>query len=166
LKPYRYAVPLALAFALSLGAPAAVAREPDPRVAPPTVNAHTREAFAAAAGEVRAGMSAGGRFEYVTSDERQAVEEDLRRMALLFEHAPSVEAMGQDDKVALFNHQEAVNSILRKRDSDRMICKHERKTGSNIAVTECLTFGQREAMRRNSQKYMSDLQKGSPNRIE
>ena len=166
MNPQCVLLPIALACALALSAPTARAVEPENQVTPVTVNANTREDFAAVADEVRAEMRSGGRFQYVTNDERRSVEDGLRRMALLYETAPTVDAMNKSDQVALFNQQETINAILKNRDSDRVVCKRIRKTGSNLTTTECLTFGEREALRRSSQNYMNEVQNGASTRVQ
>jgi hypothetical protein len=151
---------LFLACLLALGATSAMASEPANQVVPMTVNASTREDFAAVADEVRLEMQTGGRFEYVTKDERAQVETGLARMASMFDSNPSVDAMNKEQQVALFNQQEVVNAILKNRDSSRVVCKREKKTGSNLSTTTCLTYGERERIRRDDQKELNRIQKG------
>jgi hypothetical protein len=157
--------PFALALLLALAAHA-TAREPASQVKPMTVNADSREAFAAVADEVRQEMGPNGRFQYVSAAERKDIEDGLRRMALIYERAPTVAELNKRDQVALFNEQEVVNSILKNRDSDRVICKRERKTGSNLTTTSCITYGEREAHRRSSQAYMNEVQNGAAIRLQ
>jgi hypothetical protein len=157
---------LALACLVVLASATATAPEPANQVTPMTVNADTREDFAAVAEDVRAEMAEGGRFEFLSKSERQAVEDAFRRMDLLFQTSPTVEGMNKEDKVALFNQQEVVNSILKNRDSDRVVCKRERKTGSNLATTTCLTYGERERQRRDSVNELTRIQKGASTSIQ
>jgi hypothetical protein len=152
---------IVLACLLALGAATpALAIEPKNQVTPVTVNSADRAGFQATAGEVRAGMVEGGRFEFVTATERATIEEAFRKMDLLFQANESVAAMNKTDQVALFNEQETVNAILKNKDSDRIVCKREKKLGSNLGQTQCMSFGERERMRRDSQNLLNQMQKG------
>jgi hypothetical protein len=155
---------IALACLLALASLPALAIEPANQVTPMTVNADTREGFMRVADEVRKEMDAGGRFEFVTAQERTSIEQALARMGQIYERAPTVQEMNKTDQVALFNQQETVNAILKQRDSDRMICKRIRKTGTNLGTTECISYGERERQRRDSQNELNRIQKGASTR--
>lgn len=139
---------LALAFAAPL-----VAKESYHEKA---FNAETAEKFQATAESVRREMDAGGRYQYVKPDERKTVDRALADMQALFAQSGSVEAMNQGDKVKLFNAQEVVNSILTRRDGDRVICKDEPKLGSHVRTTSCHTYAQEEEARRGSHDLMDE----------
>jgi hypothetical protein len=124
----------------------------------PGVKADTKEAYAAVAGNVRQEMEEGGRYEYVNQAERKTIDRKLTEMTTLFEQAGSVAAMKEDQKIALFNAQETVNSILTRRDRDRVICKKQAPVGSHIPVTSCHTYGQEEDARRDTRKKLNDWQ--------
>jgi hypothetical protein len=142
-----------LALLLVLGAAGALATENYHENA---LNADTRAKFAAIAASVRNEMRAGGRYEYVKPDERKTIDRKLAEMESLFDQSESVEGMKQDTKVTLFNAQEVVNSILTRRDRDRVICKNEPPLGSHIPVTSCHTYGQEEEARRGTQEQLDE----------
>jgi hypothetical protein len=142
-----------LALVLLLGAYAASANENYHENA---LNADTRAKFVEVAANVRREMQAGGRYEYVKPDERKSVERKLAEMEFLFDQDDSVQSMKQDTKVKLFNAQEIVNSILTRRDRDRVICKNEPPLGSHIPVTSCHTYGQEEQARRETHNQLDE----------
>lgn len=144
----RNAVLSFLLVALAARIHAAEVREP--------LKATTRDAFDGVVVELHKEMQEGGRYAYVTERERSDVEANLARMQALFEKTPAVDAMGKDEQVALFNAQEAVNSVLEKRDRDRLVCERSATTGSRISATQCRTYGEIEAQRLASQKMMRD----------
>jgi hypothetical protein len=121
-----------------------------------TFNADTREKFQAVADDVRKEMEPGGRYEYVKAKERATIEQSLAEMDALFTASGGVEKMKQDDKVKLFNDQEVVNSILTRRDKDRVICEDKPKLGSHVRTTGCHTYGQEEDARRGSKDQMDE----------
>jgi hypothetical protein len=153
---------IALACLLALAATSASAIEPKNQVTPMTVNAGTRADFEAVVVEVKNEMQQGGRFEFINKAERNDIDDAFRRMGLLFENHDKVAEMNKTDQVAMFNQQEVVNAILKNRDSDRVICKRIRKTGTNLGTTECITYGERERQRMDSMAELGRIQNGGP----
>jgi len=117
-------------------------------------NADTRDKFESVSSNVRKELEEGGRYEYVKPEERRQIEQKLTDMAAAFNESGSVQTMKEDTKIKLFNDQEVVNSILTKRDRDRVICKKNAPIGSHIPVTSCHTYGQEEDARRGSRNEM------------
>lgn len=140
----------ALCVSMTLGSVRAAEKSRD------VVKAETKEAFAAAAADVRQQMGADGRYAYVKADERAKVETSLDEMSALFDANGSVDKMDKATKVRLFNAQETVNSILTLRDRDRLICERGLRTGSRIVTTSCRTYGDLEAARQASAKFMNE----------
>jgi hypothetical protein len=66
-----------------------------------------------------------------------------------------------DQRIALFNAHQTIESILNKQDKDRVVCTRERKTGSRVGVTECLTVAEREERAKISQSMTRDQQRTS-----
>ena len=120
------------------------------------VKTDTAEKFAAMAAEVREEMGNGGRYEFISADNRSRVEKDLADMMAMLQSSHSVDQMKAADKVALLNLQENLNGILTKSDSNRLVCEHSAPLGSHIQGTSCQTVGQIERRRRDSQRYIDD----------
>lgn len=142
-----------VAAALVLAATPAAAKE---NYHEKSFNADTQEKFQAVAEDIRKEMRAGGRYEYVKAKERVTIEQALAEMDALFTASGGVEHMKQDDKVKLFNDQEVVNSILTRRDRDRVICDNAPKLGSHVRSTGCHTYGQEEDARRGTKDQMDE----------
>ena len=68
----------------------------------------------------------------------------------------TTDKMDTNTKVKLLNDQEAINSILAKRDNNRVICERSAPTGSLLPKSSCRTYGEIERSRRDSQKFMQD----------
>lgn len=122
------------------------------------VTADTKEAFESVAASVRKNMQADGRYAYVKPDEHEKVEAGLTEISRLFETNESVDRMDEATKVKLFNTQEVVNSILTLRDRDRLICERGATTGSHMIITTCHTYGELEAARAASHKFLIEKQ--------
>lgn len=126
------------------------------QVKTPQVHADTKAKFDAVAAEVRKEMVKGGRFGFVNEKEYKKVIANLDAMDALFVKYGSVDKMQDNIKIDLFNHQEVVNSILKQRDNDRLICTSEAPAGSHIRVTKCRTYGDIQRNQRETQNFMRD----------
>lgn len=120
------------------------------------VKAQDKEDFAAQAAAIHKLMEAGGRYEFVTSEERAAVDSRFSDMQTLFDKYDTTDKMDKDTKIRLLNDQEAINGILAKRDNNRVICERAAPTGSLLPKSTCRTYGEIERSRRDSQKFMQD----------
>jgi hypothetical protein len=125
------------------------------------VNAETKDKFADVVQSVQREMAHGGKYEFVPPKERAQIDTSFADMTKLFDEYGSVSAMTQDAKVRLFNDQEVVNSILTKRDRDRVICTNQAPIGSHIPVTSCHTYAQ-EVEARDGTKRQLDEWKRAP----
>ena len=150
---FRYAV-AALLLVLSLDAVAATEKPG------PAVNANDKDSFQTVSEWVRKQMDAGGRYAETNGEERQTVNTRLDEMGKLFEQKATVQQMTPDEKKQLLVDQEEVNSILGKRDGDRLICKSERPIGSNLPIKTCMTARERDDRRRQDRKELDRLQIG------
>ncbi len=124
------------------------------KVQTPQVQADTKAKFETAAAEVRKQMVPGGRFQFLTKEEFAKVNTSLDSIGALFAKYGAVANMDQVIKVALFNDQEVVNSILAQRDDLRLICKPKTSMGTRIPVTECRTYGDIQRARADTHNYM------------
>ncbi|RYD15700.1 MAG: hypothetical protein EOP90_07060 [Lysobacteraceae bacterium] len=131
--------------------------------AEPAVNANSQESFETVSAWVREQMSDGGRYSYVTASERTRVNQRLDQMSEIFRTTPAVDQMSDDVKMQMFNFQEEVNSILAKRDNERLVCKNVKPIGSNIPTRQCVTAGEIEARRRGDLQYLQRTQNSPQN---
>jgi hypothetical protein len=105
-------------------------------------------------------MTPGGRYAEVNGEELQTVNARLDEMGRLFEQRTNVDGMNAEEKKKLLVDQEEINSILGKRDGERLICRNERPIGSNIPVKTCVTAREMEDRRREDRKGLDRLQIG------
>jgi hypothetical protein len=123
-------------------------------------NADSKEKFVTVATGVKEQMKPGGRYEYVDQKERDTIEKKLDEMDKLFGSNETVATMSEQNKIALFNDQEVVNSILTKRDGERVICKKEAPIGSHIPITTCHTYAQEQTAHKNNAQQMDQWGRG------
>jgi hypothetical protein len=121
-----------------------------------SVKADTKDVFDQLADNVRREMRPGGKYEFIKPDEKPKVDKALDEMTKLFDEHDTVAAMTQDQKVALYNAQETVNSILTLRNRDRVICENKPPLGSHIPQTSCHTYAQEVEAHQGAQKMMDD----------
>jgi hypothetical protein len=126
----------------------------------PAVNASDKDSFQTVSEWVRKQMAAGGRYAETNGEERQVVNARLDEMTKMFEQKPSVDQMSIDEKKKLLVDQEEINSILGKRDGERLICKYERPIGSNLPVKSCQTASERDQRRREDRHELDRQQVG------
>lgn len=141
------AVVFAVGLALSMGAMAAEKLDP-------ALQAVTKEKFDDQAAAIRQQMKAGGRWEFVDTEERSRVNMRLDEISSLLASAASVDALDRDNKGKLLEAQEDVNAILTKKDGRRLICQQVAPTGSNRKQKQCSTFAERERQRRDSRDFL------------
>ena len=124
----------------------------------PAVNASDKDSFQTVSEWVRKQMDAGGRYAETNGEERRGVNARLDEMTKMFEQKASVDQMTIDEKKKLLVDQEEINSILGKRDGERLICKSERPIGSNLPVKTCQTASERDGRRREDRQELDRQQ--------
>jgi hypothetical protein len=96
-------------------------------------------------------MGTGGRYEFITRDDKAKVDSDLAAMSAMLQKYGSVAAMTQLEKVQLFNTQEQLNGVLTHSDRNRLVCEHKAPLGTTIARTTCQTVADIEQNRKDGQ---------------
>ncbi|HEX4479224.1 MAG TPA: hypothetical protein VH082_00335 [Rudaea sp.] len=137
---------LGLVVGLSVCA-SAMAEDPTPKL---DLTKQTAATFQVQEDHVMQDMQKGGRFEYISDDDRKLVEGGLTFMHDLIEKNGSVAAMNDDDRLRLFNRQERVNTLLTKNDSLRIVCAKALQTGTMFKSTTCHTVAELERLKRDS----------------
>ena len=109
---------------------------------------------------IRVELASSDKYREITREDRALVTSTLDRMGTRIEEAGGVDRLAPQAMVDVFNDQEKVNAVLtRAREDSRMVCKRERKTGSNFTSNSCMTVAQR---RRHSEASRDYLRRQSP----
>ena len=122
------------------------------------VKAENKADFAAVVSAVQSQMVPGGRYGFVDKKEREDVNHGLGYMQNLFDKYGTVAGMDQKTQMDLFNHQEAVNAILTRRDNNRLVCESVAPMGSHIPRKTCRTYGEIEQEHQNTRQAMDNFQ--------
>lgn len=128
--------------------------ESRPSANQPVVKADNKENFEAVVAAIHKQMSPGGRWEYINASERVTIDGSFGDMRQLYDRYGSVDKMDQAAKLRLFADQNTVNTILTKKDGERVICKSVVPVGSHLPVQSCQTYAQMQAEHNRSQEIL------------
>ena len=106
--------------------------------------------FKQQAAELREAMD-DGRYASITKKDRQAVEADLAYLSDLVSSGRK-----SPENLSAANAEKRINTVLSRHDGDRVICKRERKIGTNFKTKSCFTARQWEQMRSESANPFQD----------
>ena len=119
----------------------------------------TATALQQQAAQIREDIALGVKYAEIKSEDRQAVLDALRRMESELAGVDSVEALSERAKVAVFNDQERINTILTQASADsQLVCRREVVTGSHRKQNICLTVAERARLREYNQLQMRAAQ--------
>ncbi len=117
--------------------------------------------FAQQRDKVEADLADGTTYAEILPQDREKVRHALARMQAHLDAAGSVEALGDDARVAVFNDQEVINTILKQaRDDSRVICRREIGTGTRMKRNSCNTVAELRRRREAAQDGISSHQLG------
>lgn len=101
----------------------------------------------------------GDRYREISEDAKQQVLQALDRMQARLDGVQSVEQLNADDKVAVFNDQELINTLLTSAAADsQLICRREKTLGSNMRSNACMTVAERRRRQEESQEQLRKIQ--------
>jgi hypothetical protein len=109
--------------------------------------------------EIRSQLGDGKTYSEISAEDRSKVQVALARMELVLNGKSGVDELNGDQKVAVFNDQELVNSLLTKaRDDSRMVCRREKQVGSNMPTNQCQTVAERRRQMDSNQRDFTRMQ--------
>lgn len=96
----------------------------------------------------------------ISDGNRQKVVDALDRMEGHLAGIRSVEELEESRRIAVFNDQELVNALLTgAREDSRLVCKREKRVGSNMPTTLCMTVAQRREAQETAQRGLRNEMK-------
>lgn len=129
----------------------------------PVIAADTKDNFEAVAAAIRQQMQTGGRFAFVDPKGRSVVDGGLNDMATVFTQYGSVDKMGPSARSRLMDDQNAINDVLARYDSNRLICHDEMPVGSHLPKRVCRTLGQIHNDKQNANELMRRMRNSGSN---
>jgi hypothetical protein len=134
----------------------AAAHAADDRVVEKPLIAQTLDGFHKESDAIRFEMKPGGRYEFIKNDERAKVDARLATMEGILQKHADKNDLGGNDKMAMLNAREEINSILKHNDANRLICESRPPLGSNLPVKTCRTYGEVERLRGEAGRTMDE----------
>ncbi|MFY2763580.1 hypothetical protein [Arenimonas sp. MALMAid1274] len=117
--------------------------------------------FAEQRSEIEKGLADGKTYAEISQADRAKVRESLERISGRLEGVESVDSLSEPAKVAVFNDQELINTILTQAEADsRMVCTRTARTGSHRKTNECQTVAERRRRQELDQENLQKMQKG------
>jgi len=123
------------------------------------VQADTKENFEAVVAAIHKQMEPGGRWQFVSPNERSTIDGNFADMQKLYDQYGSVDKMDSNAKIRLLADQSSVNAILTKKDGDRLVCQTEMPVGSHLPVKTCKTYAQIQAEQHGAQQTLRNYDK-------
>lgn len=140
-----------------VGASAGIAAKKKDDAPMAKVEAH---AFDAQRDTIVRGFESGERYSEISAPDKEKVLAALDEMERLLGDKTSIDALRPDAKVALFNEQETINTILTAAQADsREVCKRSRPINSRIPVNECHTVAEWQRRRDEARDLMDERQR-------
>jgi len=137
------------------------ARAADDNVIEKPLSALTLDAFNGEAAIVAAGMGAGGRYEFLKVADKKKIEGQIASMRAVLQAHAAQNDLDDRDKATLAKTQQEVNDVLKRNDSNRIICERRAPPGSHMPVQTCRTFAEIEQERRDAKHGLDDVGRNS-----
>lgn len=128
------------------------------------VRAEDPAAFSAQKERIEREIRGGKTYAEIGTEQLRDVRSRLDRMGELLAERGSVHELTEPEKIAFFNDQEAVNTILTQAAEDsRLVCRREHKVGSRMPVNECYTVAERRRAQIEASNQQADfIKRGEP----
>jgi len=119
-----------------------------------------REAPIKQVARIHQDLTDGTSYAEIGMEQKSQVQAALLRISSAFERYPDLGKMPAAEKVAVFNDQEAINTILTKAGEDsRVICRRETSIGSHMSSNNCMTVAERKRISDRHKRDLADAQR-------
>ncbi|HAI48050.1 hypothetical protein D3C87_305410 [compost metagenome] len=116
------------------------------------------EPVAAQVDRVKAALNSES-YSEISQDDKGRVQQALGRIQQKMEGHTLSSELSPEDRTAVFNDQELVNTVMTKAKEDsRLVCRRERSTGSNMQQSVCTTVAQRRRATDNGRALLNEHQ--------
>ena len=102
-------------------------------------------------------------YSEISHKDANIVRDALNRMSENLEGVADLSEMTVDQRAALYNDQELVNTVLTMAENDsRMVCRRRGRLGSNFKTTTCETVAERRERQETDRLVIDQLLRGTP----
>ena len=124
------------------------------------LDASASSSFEAQRTAILEALGDGKTYSEISPDDRRRVTASLDRMSGLLQGVQNVDQLSETNRVAVFNEQETVNTVLTQaREDSRLVCSREKKVGSNRATNSCMTVAERRRAREETELQLSKMRR-------
>ncbi|WP_367346830.1 hypothetical protein [Stenotrophomonas bentonitica] len=101
---------------------------------------------------------ASDKYSELTLENKSAVQASLNQIRAQMGDHERIDQVAPQNKMAIFNEQEKVNTILTQGHADsRLVCRREKTVGSNFPTNNCMTVAERRRATENARNNMRDV---------
>lgn len=119
------------------------------------LDANASTSFEAQRTAILEALGDGKTYAEIAPEDRRRVVASLDRMSGLLQGVQNVDQLSQENRVAVFNEQETINTVLTKAHADsRLVCTREKKVGSHRTTNMCKTVAERRRDMEESQNAL------------
>jgi hypothetical protein len=137
---------------------AEAANNPDAEVFSPEKGLDPSVSFEAQRSAILAALNDGKTYSEISNEHSRQVRVSLDRISELLAGKATAADLHGGAQVEAFNEQELVNSLLTKaHDDSRLVCRREKRTGSNRYTSECATVAERRRARDDAYLAMKEM---------
>jgi hypothetical protein len=102
-------------------------------------------------------------YSEISHKDANIVRDALNRMSENLEGVADLSEMTVDQRAALYNDQELVNTVLTMAENDsRMVCRRRGRLGTNFKTTICETVAERRERQEADRLAIDQLLRGTP----
>jgi hypothetical protein len=102
-------------------------------------------------------------YSEISHKDANIVRDALNRMSENLEGVADLSEMTVDQRAALYNDQELVNTVLTMAENDsRMVCRRRGRLGTNFKTTICETVAERRERQEADRLVIDQLLRGTP----
>lgn len=113
--------------------------------------------FSEQAKAIRSELTSGDKYREISPEDRSRLVSLLDSMGSRIEEVGGADRLSPDTAADVLEEQKQVNTILaRAADDSRVVCRREKRVGTNRATNICQTVAQRRRLRENTQRWGRD----------
>ena len=102
-------------------------------------------------------------YREISRSDEKIVRDALDRMSTSLEGVVDLGDMTEDQRAALYNEQQLVNTVLTMAENDsRTVCRRRGRLGTNFKTTTCETVRERRERQASDRLAIEQLMRGSP----
>lgn len=163
MRPHAIALSLAAVLLLAAGPVLALSEPPADAAPPPMLPDSGLQSFPAARDRILADLDARDVYVHIRESERREVLKALERMDALLAGANDLADLTPEQRTALLNDQERVNTLLTQAwEQGQLICKRDRTVGTRFKATQCKARHEWDMERETAQMSIKRIQRLEP----